>query len=106
MQYRQGDILIKKIDAVPDNCEEIYAIEGESKKGCLVLALGEATGHRHVIKSINALLMKKDNAFFLTILMPVKLTHEEHSAIELPIGNYQVIRQREYSPTQIRWVAD
>ena len=36
----------------------------------------------------------------------VALKHDEHSTIELPQGNYRVTRQREYSPTAIRNVAD
>lgn len=36
----------------------------------------------------------------------VALEHEEHSTIVIPPGNYQVIRQREYHPLEIRQVSD
>ena len=34
------------------------------------------------------------------------VTHEEHASIQLPKGNYRIVRQREYSPEAIRNVAD
>lgn len=34
------------------------------------------------------------------------LKHDEHTAQAVPAGNYQNIRQREYSPEEIRRVAD
>jgi hypothetical protein len=37
---------------------------------------------------------------------PVALEHDEHDAIHLPPGNYQVVRQREYTPEAIINVAD
>lgn len=41
MQYRQGDIMLVKVSE-PDNANFV-----EAKKGEVVLALGEVTGHRH-----------------------------------------------------------
>ena len=37
---------------------------------------------------------------------PVALEHDEHETIQLPPGDYRIIRQREYSPEAIRNVAD
>ena len=36
----------------------------------------------------------------------VRIIHEEHDPIILDPGNYEIVRQREYSPEQIRNVAD
>lgn len=36
----------------------------------------------------------------------VSIVHEEHGPIELPTGNYEVVRQREYSPEEVRNVFD
>ena len=36
----------------------------------------------------------------------VALQHDEHATINLPPGSYIVRRQREYSPEEIRRVAD
>jgi hypothetical protein len=35
-----------------------------------------------------------------------QIVHEEHAPIALEPGYWQVIRQREYSPEEIRWVRD
>jgi hypothetical protein len=68
------------------------------------------TGHAHAIKAESAALFRdpKLMAVFLTVGADgaVALEHEEHDTIRLPPGNYQVIRQREYSPDEIRNVAD
>jgi hypothetical protein len=37
---------------------------------------------------------------------PVALEHEDHDTIMIPPGTYQVVRQREYSPGAVRYVAD
>ncbi len=36
----------------------------------------------------------------------VDLKHEEHGAIHLAPGNYKVVRQREYSMEDVRFVRD
>jgi hypothetical protein len=45
---------------------------------------------------------------FLTVSAdgPAALAHDEHATIMLPPGNYRIVRQREYSPEEIRDVAD
>lgn len=100
--YRQGDVLIVPA-AIPIG-EELKQIEREN--GNIVLAHGEATGHTHAIKSENAGLFAANDKVFLMVLRSVDLVHEEHSTIKIPAGNYRVIRQREYSPEEIRYVAD
>ena len=109
--YRQGDILLKKVESLPELEDfNISSIEGNEVENTIILALGEATGHAHAIRNHNgnAVLVKSkhENKFFLMVLNEVKLTHEEHAAITLPIGNYEFVRQREYSPIEIRQVAD
>lgn len=101
MQYRQGDIFLKHTSEKIENFEEI---ERENER--IVLAYGEVTGHAHAIKSKNAILVKANNKIFLMVLKPVELEHEEHAKINLPIGNYEVIRQRQYTPEEIKFVAD
>ena len=96
MQYRHGDLLIVSVNEIP---KEVEAKEG------LVLAYGEVTGHAHRM-DIGDLFETKDGKLYLRLKEAGKLTHEEHKKIDLPKGNYQVIRQREYSPERIRQVAD
>jgi hypothetical protein len=102
--YRQGDILIIPVESIPDGLEPV-AREG----GSVVLAHGEVTGHAHAIKAEGAALFRdpKLMAVFMTVTGdPVALEHDEHSTIVIPPGDYQVIRQREYTPEEIRNVAD
>lgn len=103
--YRQGDVLIVPIKLLPKNLEPVAREQGR-----VVLAHGEVTGHAHAIKDQKAALFRdpKLTAIFMNVSAdgPVALEHEEHATIHIPPGNYQVIRQREYSPEAIRNVAD
>lgn len=73
----------------------------------VVIAHGEATGHRHRIVSPDAELYAHEQARFLLVRAPVELIHEEHAPIELRPGVYEVVRQREYVPSSMpRTIAD
>jgi hypothetical protein len=103
--YRQGDVLLVAVSSKPETAVE----QIERENGAIVLAHGEATGHAHAIKSKGATLFRdqKLQAIFLQVSdVPALLEHQEHTTIELPPGNYEVIRQREYSPEAIRQVQD
>lgn len=102
--YRQGDVLIVPVEKLPAKLEPVSR---ENKR--VVLAHGEATGHAHAIKDKHVTLFRdpKLNTMFMQVLdAPVALEHDEHDPISVPPGNYQVIRQREYSLEAIRNVAD
>ena len=99
--YRQGDVLITKIDSIPT---------GLVKTNTVTLALGEATGHHHSILDGNAVGYadsEKGLAEFLTVGgNKAALTHQEHDTINLPKGNYKVTGQVEYTPERLLRVAD
>ncbi len=103
--YRQGDVLIIPVKSLPKKLEEV-----PRENGRVVLAHGEVTGHAHAIKDQAAALFRDPK--LMSIFMhvsgdaPVALDHDEHDTIAIPPGNFQVIRQREYSPAEIRNVAD
>ena len=103
--YRQGDVLIERIDALPKELKKV-AREG----GRVILAHGEVTGHAHAIAAPNADLYSAVDAGDVTFLeireAEVALQHDEHATITLAPGSYRVTRQREYSPEEIRRVAD
>jgi hypothetical protein len=101
MMYRQGDVMVVSTDSIPEGTEDVPL-----DKGRIVLAYGEVTGHAHAINSPFAALVEKGAERFLKIERSVELRHEEHSKIELPPGMYKVVRQREYSPEELRYVAD
>lgn len=96
MKYRQGDVLIQSVEQ----------IQGK-KLSHLVLAEGEATGHKHIISEGDAELYQHEGTLFLKVLSEeALLTHEEHKEIKLPKGNYEIKIQREYEPQGWRNVAD
>jgi hypothetical protein len=97
---RQGDVLLRKVDKLPDGKRKRRA-SGEVLEG-------EVTGHVHRITDLEAaeVLEIGDGLFVSVSDNGVSLIHEEHKTIELPPGNYEVVRQREYSPEEIRNVQD
>jgi hypothetical protein len=103
--YRQGDVLLIAVDAdLRDDGQQPVARE----HGKIILAHGEATGHAHAIEESTAVLVEAPttNVRHLRLVKPATLLHEEHREIEIPPGLYEVRRQREYSPSEIRTVAD
>jgi hypothetical protein len=101
---RQGDVLIISVKSIPKNLEPVAR-----ESGCVVLAHGEATGHMHSIKNKNAALFrdpKLASIFMVVSGDAVALEHDEHDTINIPPGSYEVRRQVEYTPQEIRRVAD
>lgn len=97
-QYRQGDVLIIAVAAVPGRAVPVPRDQGE-----VVLAYGEVTGHRHAIAEPHAELLalpdqEIERRFLRIVGDKALLRHEEHDTITLPPGTYQVVRQREYVP--------
>ncbi len=105
--YRQGDVAIIPVARLP-RVRTPVAREG----GRIVLAHGEATGHAHALVDDQAgffeapATTKRPARRYLRLVKGARLFHEEHAPIELPPGQYEVRRQREYSPEEIRTVAD
>jgi hypothetical protein len=152
--YRQGDVLIARIDSLPVKLKKA-ALEG----GKVILAHGEVTGHAHAFAATDAEKFTDGTGaeffnvkgrkmdFTLPILRRWKkqvmvkhpelgviefaesdvavngdqvtvagefglLRHDEHTAHGIPAGTYRgagmkgTVRQREYSPEEIRRVAD
>ena len=98
--YRQGDVLFKQVKSIP---------AGDRKKRPTGHILeGEATGHIHRLGNLAAAeVLEINDGLFLSVTEEgVSIVHEEHNPITLPAGNYEVVRQREYSPEEIRNVAD
>lgn len=101
--YRQGDVLIRRVDSISKTNPM------EREQGRVILAHGEVTGHAHAItdKSVQQYRTKAPGVTAIEIKRAMAmLKHEEHGTIELPRGTYEVIRQREYTPTAIINVAD
>lgn len=102
--YRQGDVLVQEIPAIPTGLQPV-----PKDTGRVILAYGEVTGHAHaVIGDVEFLAadIAEIEDRFLRVETEARIVHEEHSTIVLPPGNYRVVRQREYSPDALRTVAD
>ncbi len=101
--FRQGDVLIERIEAIPSNVKPV-----PRENGKVILAHGEVTGHAHAIKAKSVHHYADGTGVtFLEINQALAdLKHEEHATIPLARGKYRVTIQREYSPAGIRNVAD
>ena len=118
--YRHGDILLIKIDELPKN------IKFKTKKDKVILK-GEVTGHAHRLRGNAKILEKAERIInpsptgslpvrnlpmrsqvigYAVVKEPTELIHEEHNTITLPVGTYEIKRQREYNAEYIRFVED
>lgn len=104
--YRQGDVLITRLEAEPEGARKPVAREG----GRIVLAHGELTGHAHAIESKAASLFSDPASLrrFLRVRARdgVELRHEEHTTIKIEKGIYEITRQVEWDGVAGRQVAD
>ena len=118
--YRHGDILLIKIDELPKN------IKFKTKKDKVILK-GEVTGHAHTLRGNAKILEKAERIInpsptgslpvrnlpmrsqvigYAVVKEPTELIHEEHNTITLPVGTYEIKRQREYDSDYIKFVED
>ena len=100
---RQGDVAIIRTDRqLPSGCGAV-----KLENGRVILAHGEVTGHAHALEPDGvALLESPEGRRFLKVDKEAAVTHEEHATVTIPEGIWEVRRQREYSPQEIRVVAD
>lgn len=127
LQFRQGDVQIQQVAQLPAGCTEVPP-EGNR----IVLAHGEVTGHAHAIydhiaparqaapgaadeiaeaaiaraQSKARLLVAPNGERYLEVKETVTLRHEEHTQHTLPPGIYHLPVQVEYTPAELRRVAD
>jgi hypothetical protein len=125
LPIRQGDVLLLPVAKLPVGLTEVPL-----DKGRIVLAYGEVTGHAHAIADHAAkpigpgaateiadaaiaramskarLLVSPTGERFLEVRETVSLTHEEHTAHAIPPGTYMLPTQVEYTPAELRRVAD
>jgi len=96
--YRQGDVLLQAVAKLPAGVERVDS---------LVVAEGEATGHKHQFQFGDAEMYRgAGGAQFIHALKEAALGHEEHETVVLPPGIYKRIQQVEYTPAALRNVAD
>lgn len=98
--FRQGDVLIRRIAELP--------AKKLTKRASGILAYGEVTGHAHKLEDLAAAeVLEIESGLYLRVGSEgARIIHDEHAAITLAPGKYEVEIQREYEPAAIRNVAD
>ncbi len=92
--FRQGDLLFRKIDKIPN---------GVSASKSDILLRGESTGHAHRLENgqiFNTFswrsVSRTNGEIYMEARKGARVVHEEHGTLELEVGFYMVIRQREF----------
>lgn len=102
----QGDLLLRKIDAIPDGFTAAKPCGGRH-----IVAHSE-TGHHHFLnaKGVEYFTGADPMIAYLRCSSPTELLHDRphdtHAPIALEVGNYELRRQREYTPAGFRRVED
>jgi aminoglycoside N3'-acetyltransferase len=111
-QAAQGDLYIRRVDSIPAGLKKMGA-----ENGRYIVAHSE-TSHHHVIEArpnvtvftTNDPLVSYLQVIEATDAMEVVIEHlrnfDTHESIKVGSGNYEIRRQREYTPEGWRRVAD
>ena|SRR3990167_277263 len=97
-QHRQGDTLLVRIGK-PRNPGNAISCKR------VVIALGETTGHAHVLEGAVAEFLV-DGQRVIWVETPATYTHDEHAPHTIMPGWYVAPEQVEYTPQEIRRVTD
>lgn len=104
-QYRQGDVFLNETTKTATSKQSV-----PRENGRVVLAHGEATGHHHSYGGKGVAMFREDGSgsgLHLQVTTVSDLQHQEHDTIQTPVGDYEVIRQREWDAAgYARKVAD
>ena len=96
--FRHGDVLIIPA-TIPDKAKKVAVDK-------IILAEGEVTGHKHQIEK-GAVMFKFDDKTYLRVTKgSATLKHEEHKALKIPFGDYEIKIQQDYEPSGWKKVQD
>ena len=93
MQYRNGDVFLRKVESLPGDAETSAVHPAE------VLAYGEVTGHSHRLTGTTVERYDHANRAYVLLSEAGILTHEEHGEAVIPAGVYELIIERDYDPS-------
>ena len=107
----QGDFLIMRIKEIPESVEVVEPTDGKH-----IVAHSE-TGHNHTMVMERTTVYKEpltrdEDIFrlFLEVDAPTEIVHERsydtHETLNVPPGNYEIRRQREYKSEGFRRAQD
>jgi len=101
-QVRQGDVFFYPIEKLPEGA--VF------EKGRRIVAEGEATGHHHKLVEVDtesrAEIYSLGEQLFAKVQGDVIVSHQEHPALAVDEGLYQIRIEREYTPEEVRRVLD
>lgn len=92
--YRQGDVMLLESDLPKD------AVKQTVRTKNIPLVFGAVTGHTHAVDKKGVGLYQAGQRRFVVAQEATAIRHEEHGTIDIPIGVWEVINQREYSATE------
>lgn len=87
-QQAQGDVLFTRVDQLPDDAQE---------QKTRTVALGESTGHHHTLTA-GMVYRWQDLMYAVVPDGGAELRHQEHGALVLSPGVYQIDLQVEVDP--------
>lgn len=101
--YQQGDVLLKKIDALPNGAESV-----KPQARGVVVAWGEVTGHAHVLDPRNVTEFEIGGMRFLEVRETSPMTHEEHDPQVVAPGIYEIggVVEKDWLADAVRPVVD
>lgn len=111
-QAAQGDLLIRRIDKLPEGVKPMAA-----EQGAFIVAHSE-TGHHHIIAERPGVAVYATEDPLVSYLEVIEATdqaeallehlrgHDTHETIAIGAGVYELRRQREHTPEGWRRVAD
>lgn len=97
LQFRQGDVLLVAVSGIP---ESAIPVTRDPRRGA-ILQEGLVTGHAHRIPGPGAQVFEALPARYLRVVEACELVHDEHDAIPLPVGDYQIVIHHEFVPGEL-----
>lgn len=100
--HQHGDLLLEKVDSVPENALEIPAVAG------FVLERGEGV-HTHVLEDVEGVrIFDKGGDIYVSVDIQARINHEEHGIQVLSPGIYRKKIERffDYETMESKKVVD
>ena len=118
VMYRHGDLLIRKINAMPPTAFPIPKQKTHNFPTGSTLAEGEISGHKHQLIGNGQVYVGMDyirraripeaaslahsindiNELWFKAEDDLEIVHEEHKTLEIPKGIYKVTKEQEFNP--------
>lgn len=98
---RQGDVLLIPTSKIPEGAK--------LEKNRKTVAYGEVTGHHHDLVApvqTDVEVYALEDQLFAKVGSDVQITHQEHAALAVDEGLYEIRIQQEYTPQEVRRVLD